>query len=329
MNVVIMGLGSMGRRRIRLTRQLHPGWGVVGVDVAEARRAQAAVELGVAVYADLTAARRACELDAALVCTSPLSHGAIVLECLQAGLHVFTELNLVSDWYERALALAAQTGRRLFVSSSFLYRRETNYVAESVGKSRVNYIYHSGQYLPDWHPWESYKSFFVADRRTNACREILAIELPWLIRAFGEIEAVHVMADRNSTLDVDFNDNYMISLRHRGGSKGIFCPDVISRKGLRRLEVYSEGLHLFWDGTPQSLTRWNISERRMEPVSLYEDVEQDARYNANIIENMYADELEAFYGYLLGTDVPAYGLRDDLAVLRLVDQIEEGLNGSR
>ena len=320
--IVVVGLGSMGRRRIRLTRLLHADWEVVGVDLSADRRKQASDELGIATYESLQAANGAQDLDAALVCTSPQSHGAIVLECLGHGLHVFTELNLASDWYGQALDLAARKGLRLFVSSSFLYRKETQYVAEAVGNRRVNYIYHSGQYLPDWHPWESYKNFFVADRRTNACREILAIELPWLIRAFGKIESVGVMSDRSSRLDLDFNDNYIISIRHKGGSKGVFCQDIISRKAQRRLEVYSEDIHLFWEGTPQSLARWNIQERKMESVALYGNIRQDANYSASIIENMYMDELKAFYGYMLGMEKPAYGFQDDLEVLKIVDQIE-------
>ena len=44
----------------------------------------------------------------------------------------------------------------------------------------VNYIYHIGQYLPDWHPWENYKNFFVGDKRTGGVREIFGIDLPWL-----------------------------------------------------------------------------------------------------------------------------------------------------
>ena len=320
--IVVIGLGSMGRRRIRLTRQQHPEWEIVGVDLSAGRRAQAATELGIKVYESLQTAGTGRCLDVALVCTSPLSHGAIVLECLGRGLHVFTELNLVSDWYGQAMALAAEKGLKLFVSSSFLYRRETQYVAKAVGGRRVNYIYHSGQYLPDWHPWENYKEFFVADKRTNACREILAIELPWMVRAFGEIESINVMADRNSKLDIDFNDNYIVSLRHKGGSKGVFCQDVISRKALRRLEVYSEDLHLFWDGTPHSLTSWNICDKRMEKVELYEDVRRDDNYSTSIIENMYMDELEAFYGYVLDAGKPVYSFQDDFEILKTVDEIE-------
>lgn len=324
MNLIVVGLGSMGRRRIRLTRALRPDWTIVGVDLDDARRGKVAEELGIPVRDDIGQAAAEFKAEAALVCASPLAHGAIAMKCLGLGLHVFTELNLLSDWYPEAIALAARKNLRLFVSSSFMYRRELQYVANAVKGAKVNYIYHSGQYLPDWHPWESYKNFFVANRKTNACREILAIELPWIVGAFGPVESLHVMADRNSELEIDFNDNYMIALRHGNGNKGVFCQDVISRKGLRRLEVYSEKLHLFWDGTPQSLRVWDLDLKDERPVRLYGDIEQDSAYNANIIENMYADELEAFFGYVAGTSVPPYTFEDDMRTLALVDRIERG-----
>ena len=324
MNLAVIGLGSMGRRRIRLVRDLHPRWSVIGIDLSADRRAQVRRELEVKTCGSIAEAVKEYGVKAALVCTSPLAHGPIVLDCLKAGLHVFTELNLVSDWYDEALALAAKKRKKLFVSSTFLYRRETQYVAKAVARKRVNYIYHSGQYLPDWHPWESYKNFFVANRRTNACREIMAIELPWLVRAFGAIESVQVMADRNSSLDLDFNDNYIVTIRHKNGNKGVFCQDVIARKGLRRLEVYSEKLHLFWEGTPQTLSAYDFRKKELVPVSLYDDVVQDASYNANIIENMYRDELKAFFAYLAGGSVPAFGFREDFEILKIVDQIERG-----
>ena len=324
MNLIVVGLGSMGRRRIRLTRALRPGWTIVGVDLDEARRGKVAEEFGIPVRDSVGRTAAEFKAEAALICTSPMAHGAIAMECLRRGLHVFTELNLLSDWYPEAIALAEQRNLRLFVSSSFMYRRELQYVANAVKGEKVNYIYHSGQYLPDWHPWESYKNFFVADRRTNACREILAIELPWIVGAFGPVESLHVMSDRNSGLEIDFNDNYIVSMRHGNGSKGVFCQDVISRKGLRRLEVYSERLHLFWDGTPQSLRVWDVDRREERPVRLYGDVEQDSAYNANIIGNMYSDELEAFFGYVAGTCVPPYTFEDDMRTLALVDGIERG-----
>lgn len=324
MKVVVIGLGSMGRRRIRLLRSLSNGPDVVGVDLSEDRRRQAEVELGCATAPDLSAAIAEHNPNAALICTSPLSHGALVMQCLNAGLHVFTEINLVCDWYAEALALAEKKNLKLFISSTFLYRREIEYITQAVRNDTVNYIYHSGQYLPDWHPWENYKDFFVSDKRTNACREILAIEFPWIVQAFGDIESLHVMRGKNSTLDLDFNDNYMISIRHRNGNKGVFCQDVVARKGLRRLEVYSEQQHLFWEGTPESLAAYDLSSKTVRPISLYASVEHREGYNANIIEDAYREELVDFLSHLSGKSTPRHSFSADQRILEMIDGIEKG-----
>ena len=328
MKVVVIGLGSMGRRRIRLMQSLPEPPEIVGIDLSRERRAQAERETGVRTAADLGGTVAAFAPEVALVCTSPASHGELVLRCLQHGLHVFTEINLLSDWYDEAMSMAEKRGLLLFLSSTFLYRKEVEYIADAVKGDTVNYIYHSGQYLPDWHPWESYKDFFVSKKETNACREILAIEFPWICKAFGEIESVQVMRDKMSTLEVDFPDNYMISVRHRNGNKGVFCQDVVSRKGLRRLEIYSENLHLFWEGTPQSLEVLDLKEKALKPVTLYDQVEQRADYNANIIEDAYRAELANFFGCLAGTASPRHTFAADKRILELIDGIEGGRYGA-
>ena len=225
--VLVIGLGSMGCRRIRLMRRLQESILIVGVDSSPLRRANAESEFGLTTFESLNQAIEVFAPEYAFVCTSPLSHGNIVIDCLSYGLHVFTEINLVGDWYEQATSIADEKSLRLFLSSTFLYRKEIEYIAKEVDGSPVNYIYHSGQYLPDWHPWESYKSFFVSDKRTNACREILAIELPWITHVFGEIESLSVMRSKDSSLDIDFCDTYIISARHKTGSKGVFCQDIV------------------------------------------------------------------------------------------------------
>lgn len=312
----------MGRRRIRLMQTLDDVPQIVGVDTSDERRAQAHEEYGIDTMATLDEAIVRFTPNTALVCTSPDSHATIVMQCLEAGLNVFMEINLIGDWYDKELALVAQKGLKVFVSSTFLYHPQINYIIDAVKGEKVNYIYHSGQYLPDWHPWESYKNFFVSDKRTNACREILAIEFPWILKAFGEVESVHVMKEKDTSLELDFPDNFMISIRHKNGSKGIFCQDVISRKGMRGLEIYSEKMHLFWDGRAQKLSRYNIETKELEPVVLPED---DVAYTAqvpNYFENVYREETKAFFDYLDGKVQPKHSFEADKRTLDLIDEIE-------
>ena len=179
MKLLIVGLGSMGKRRARLSKGIDAALHIVGVDTTEARRAEACtLGLADAAYPTIAEAVAAEHPDAALVCTAPLSHAAVIGELLDNGLPVFTELNLVRDGYAENMAKAAEKQLPLFLSSTMLYRRETQYIKQQVaafGKP-VHYIYHIGQYLPDWHPWENYKNFFVGNARTGGVREIFGID---------------------------------------------------------------------------------------------------------------------------------------------------------
>lgn len=328
MTILIVGLGSMGKRRARLAKGLCPEITILGVDSNPDRRQEAA-GLGITPYPDIPAALAENQVDAALVCTAPITHAPIITQLLEAGLPVFTELNLVKDGYEKNLALAGEKGVPLFLSSTMLYRKETQYIKAraqefmaSTGK-KVNYIYHIGQYLPDWHPWENYKNFFVGDKRTGGVREIFGIDLPWLLDAFGPVEKVHVEKDKISALEVDYPDSYFITLRHKSGVKGVLAVDVVSPKAVRNFECFGEGIHLFWEGNPKSLYDFDHDSGEKRPVDTYTAVEQDSRYSDNIVENAYVDELDNFFGVLAGTQQPRYSFEKDLETIALIETIEE------
>lgn len=325
MKLLIVGLGSMGKRRARLTRGLDAAIEIAGVDSAPARR-QEAQDLGLvtAAYAELGEALTAFAPDAALVCTAPLSHAGIITELLTAGVPVFTELNLVDDGYDRNLALAKAKGLPLFLSSTMLYRRETQYIKDRVaafGKP-VHYIYHIGQYLPDWHPWENYKNFFVGNARTGGVREILGIDLPWLLDAFGPVDpaGLTVQTDTISDLGLPYPDCATLLLRHAGGNRGVLVADVVSPKAVRNFECYGDGLHLFWEGNPKALYAYENGGK--QPIDTYASFEHDSRYSDNIVENAYVDELANFFAVLRGEQAPRWSFEQDRAAIAIMDKVQ-------
>lgn len=323
MKILIVGLGSMGKRRARLIRLAFADCELAGVDAQQSRRADAQDERLVdCAYESIEAAVSDFAPLAAFVCTSPLSHHGIIGELLERGLHVFTELNLVSDGYDELTSLAAKSCLTLFLSSTLLYRRDLQYVIGQTRGKRVNYVYHCGQYLPDWHPWESFKDFFVGDPRTNGCRELLAIDLPWLLCAMGEVESFSVMSDRMTALDISYKDNYIITLSHKSGARGVLLADVVSRVATRSLEVFSEDIHISWLGTPDSLRCFDPATGKSEYIRTYDAVDSDSRYSDNIIENAYADEIATFFGVIDGAQTARYTFDDDLKTLALIDRIE-------
>ena len=266
----------------------------------------------------------ATQPDIAFVCTSPGHHAAIILELLNHDIHVFTELNLISDNYEKIISLAHEKNKIVFMSSTMLYNKMIEKIQQIVSNTAkpLTYIYHIGQYLPDWHPWESYKDFFIGHKETNGVREILAIQMPWLIETFGKIESVNVQAQRCTDLEIDFNDSIIANMCHENGHIGVFTADTVSRKAVTYLEIIGEELHLFWHGHNDDLEIYDYDEKCMKSIAVYDHIEHREGYADNIIENQYSDEIADFLSAVSEKTKPRYSIEEDIYTLSVIDRIE-------
>lgn len=320
MRIVVIGLGSMGKRRIRLLQEMYPEYKISGVDSREDRRKDAKVSFRIDCFESVEVI--SYTVNCAFICTSPLSHASIITKCLKRKWNVFTELNLVADGYEENIRLAKENGCILFLSSTFFYRAEVRYIRSRIEETESwNYIYHIGQYLPDWHPWENYNDFFVCDSRTNGCREIMAIELPWLINTFGNVREWHAISDRLTGLNISYDDNYMIQLIHENGNKGVLVVDIVSPCAVRRFEAYTEGKHIIWNGTPDGLFEFNSQTKSMHEVVIGEETKRMDGYASFVVENAYKNEIKEFFEVVLHDKRPLYGFETDLKILGLIESL--------
>lgn len=231
----------------------------------------------------------------------------------------------MDEGYNENIAMAENQRNVLFLSSTLMYRKETQYIKEVIRSRASNavYHYHIGQYLPDWHPWESYHDFFAGHRRTNGCRELFAIELPWLADAFGEIISVQAVHRKMSKLEIDYDDTYQVLLEHKTGIIGNLAVDVVIPKAGREFEVWGEGFYLEWKGTPDSLKEYDEDTKRLKQIELYDYVEHMEGYSQFVIENAYYEELVNYIDVVKGRQKPRYTFEMDKKILQLIDRIEE------
>ena len=324
MKILVVGYGSMGRRRIRLLKKLLKDEAVVFICVDNnGKRLEQISRDGYLGFARLSEAI-AENPDMAFVCTSPGHHAEIILEIIDAGIDIFTELNLLPNKYDEIIKKAKAKDVKVFMSNTMLYDKQILAIMDKVQEKSENYsyIYHVGQYLPDWHPWESYKDFFIGNKSTNGCREILAIQLPWIIKLFGAVDKVSVVRKKNTELDIEFEDTYIITLVHKNGHTGVFVCDVLARKAIQYLEIMGEHNHIIWNGTVETLLAFNEKSKQMEKMDSYDIVEHVDGYADIINEDQYFDEIKVFINWRNGEDYPTYTLEDDKYVLNLIDEIE-------
>ena len=157
MRVAVIGLGSMGKRRIRLLKQYiekegkrngrkNEKWEITGIDLSRERCLEVEELCNIETFSDLDKGLSKGNIDCALICSSPASHAELIHECLKRGLHVFTEMNLVNDRYHENQRLAGEKKRVLFLSSTFLYRKEIEFIKEKLQEKSFG----GGVFLPYW-----------------------------------------------------------------------------------------------------------------------------------------------------------------------------------
>jgi predicted dehydrogenase len=235
---LVIGLGSMGKRRIRNLRALGLQ-AIAGSDPRADRRAEAQAAHAIPTFADGLLALREFAPDIAVISTPPDKHMDYAFLACERHIPCFIEASVVDA--ERILALHEITrrgGPLVAPSCTMRYFPGPRRVKELVGAGAigkvVNINYHTGQYLKDWHPWEAIEDYYVSKRATGGCREIVPFELTWLNDIFGEPEPVACLRDRIGDLQADIDDVYHFWLRYPGNAIASITVEVLSRPSATR-----------------------------------------------------------------------------------------------
>jgi predicted dehydrogenase len=238
MKFLVVGLGSMGKRRVRNLQALGEQR-IAGFDLRDDRRGEAASKYGIATFASFDEAIATFAPDALVISVSPESHMHYAWQGLERGLSCFIEASVVEA--ERILALSEVVrGRPIVMAPSCTMRyfpgpRKVKEILQSQRLGRVlNLNYQTGQYLPDWHPWEDIGSFYVSRRDTGGGREIVPFELTWLNDLFGLPAPLACVKAKLTDMPADIDDIYHCLLAYPQGVLANVTVEVISRPAATR-----------------------------------------------------------------------------------------------
>jgi len=323
MRALVVGLGSMGKRRIRCLQALGVG-DIVAYDPREDRRDEAAREYAVRTLADFGQADWSA-IDVILISTPPDRHEVYLREALRRARPAFVEASVVLGQLPQLQAEAADRGLLLAPSCTLRFHPAVQDIKRTVRDGSLgrptNYSYHSGQYLPDWHPWERVQDYYVSKPETGGCREIVPFELTWLVDVFGWPSEARGLLGRTMDVGAAIDDTYAVALKH-DGCFGVLLVDVVARQAVRNLVVNLERGQLVWNWESQAVRIYDAhlkSSRTLE----HRPARAHPAYNKNIGEDMYIDETAAFLAAARGEASFPNTLRDDIRVLELLARIEE------
>jgi len=297
-----IGLGSMGKRRIR--NLLHHGIKakqIVGFDTNPERIKEAVKLHDITPVKGFTEGVKSFHPDVFIISTPPNTHWKYFLPAAKAKKHFFAEHPTTDQGYAELKKLMDGT----FVGApsctlrfnSAIKEIEKQIEKETIG-SVLSFQYHLGQYLPDWHPWEDFRQVYFSKKTTGACREMFAFELLWLTHALNlpEIKQIRGVTKKLSDLEMTADDFYSYIAQFKNGVMGTVVIDLLSRAPFRTLRVIGMKGVLDWE--------WQKYEIRiLKPNTKTELIyltkgRQEKNYVAT--EDMYEEEIGAFLTAIQG-----------------------------
>ena len=333
MRILIAGLGAIGQRHARNLRALC-GDGVELLAFRRRRRSYVVTdalerddsrdveaELGITAYEDLDEALAAAP-HGVFVSTPSSQHLDIAQRAADAGCHLFIEkpLSHTLDGVDRlretvrSNGLVAMVGCQWRFHPCVLWLRD-RLQAGTLGRlERAEIDY--GEYLPDWHPYEDYRTSYAARAELGGgvvLTQIHDYDLAWWL--FGASRTVTATGGRKSQLDIDVEDT--VDARFEGGAVPVRVRQSFASKAPRRSitvagEHGSVTVDLF-------AARISTDSGVTSPVAF-------ADYQRN---QMFMDEARHFAACLGGREKPLVPLEDGIAVLRLALAVKDAMRTGR
>jgi len=336
MNFLVIGLGSMGKRRVRNLIALGHINNVIGFD-PRSDRTDEAKDYGIQVFNDFDEAIANQKPDAFLISTPPNLHMKYANFAAKNNISCFIEASVVDA--DKILELSKIiTNKKIIMAPSCTMRYYPGPMKikelienNAIGKV-LNYNYHTGQYLPDWHPWENIEDFYVSNPDTGGAREIVPFELTWLNDIFGDSTPLACVRKKLTNMSADIDDIYHCILEYPDNVIGNLTVEVISRpKAVREFRVMGSEGEIVFSGDTNSVKYINTQMKEWITFSFDTGTVQKGYINP---EEPYINEVKDFVdnvGLAMDSKKTNYPntLEDDYKILQTLyklENISEGKN---
>lgn len=313
--ILVCGLGSIGRRHLRLLHELDPS-----LELAACRSGQGPdcpeEDLLVARFGSLAKAL-AWQPDAAIVASPAPLHCAQAVELAAAGVALLIEKPLGTGEEPQAAWLPLQSAaeKALPILVGYVLRHDPAWpvLQAWLASERIGTLMSAhgrcGSWLPDWRPGSDYR-LGVSARRELGGGVLLELshDIDLLRSLLGPLIVTAADLSCSGLLEIDVEDRALLLLRTGAGEPVSLQLDFCTRPSVRSLVLRGCEGEIHWDlikGSLSSVDRHGVEhEEAFSPGG----------------EDRYRRQLKHFLACCRGDAEPLVSVEDGLAVLELVRQ---------
>jgi len=315
--VLIVGLGSIGKRHLRIVRELLPD---ADIRVLRHQKCESIPQFANGCFSRIDEAIEFSSKVAVIASPAPF-HLAVAQQLASVGTHLLVEKpisnsvdgvsQLLESCNEQGIVL--MTGYNLrFLSSLQKFRELLN--TNEIGKV-ISVRCEIGQYLPSWRQDMDYRQGVSAKRELGGGALLeLSHEIDYLNWIFGEIDTVSAKLSRQSSLEIDVEDSAHLILGFAPDKNGYqligsLNIDFVRHDTTRLCTVIGEKGSLRWNGLTGVVDKFEVGAKQWCELFKHQHQRDDS----------YIEEWKHFLDCVNENKKPLISGEDGLQVLRIID----------
>ena len=310
--LAIVGLGSIGRRHLRLISEIRPD---IKIIVVRSGHGSACDEEKMAVKITDSIGDAIKEgIQAAIISSPATLHLKQSLELAKNGIHLLIEkpISHTSDRVKELLKIVNENRITIMVGYVLRYdlgaMKFKNWLDNKVKGKILHARIECGSYLPDWRPDQDYR------KTVSALSELgggvlleLSHEIDYLYWFFGKPKDVQAQIRNSGTLDINVEDQADLLITSKQGYPITVQIDFNRRHVERKCRVLTTEGELIWDAVNKNVTWKGVNKEQFK----YE-------YN-NERNSIYRKQLEVFFDCIENDNDPIVTVKDGVNVIKLID----------
>jgi len=319
--VLIVGLGSIGKRHLRLARKLLPN---ADIRVLRHRVSAMVPEYANGCFSHVNEAI-AFSPQIAVIASPATFHMNMALPLAQAGLHLLVEkpLSTSLDGVSELLDACRQNGIVLLTGYNLRFLPSLQHFRASLKEGVIGKVLsvrcEIGQYLPSWRPDTDYRLAVSARQELGGGALLeLSHELDYLCWIFGEVVWVKAVLSHQSDLEIDVEDTGHLILgfspKENGRQLiGTVNMDFVRQDSTRLCTVIGESGTLRWNGLTGMVELFEKGAKEWRKLFHYRHECDDS----------YLAEWHHFLSCIYEKTSPLISGKDGLQVLQVIDAIRK------
>lgn len=315
--ILIVGLGSIGKRHLRLAREFLPQ--------AEIGVLRHKVDLTIPEGADHVFSTMVAALsfkpNLAVVANPAIMHLSTAMQLAEAGIHLLIEkpLSVTSEGVTDLIETCKKTNAVLAIGYNLRFLQSLKKFKTMLDDQVIGSVWsvrcEVGQYLPSWRPNSDYRQGVSAqDALGGGVLLELSHEIDYLCWIFGKMDWVQAVLTQQSDLEINVEDiaHLVIGFEANGLEKALVASvnlDFIRRDTTRQCTAIGKLGSLRWNGIAGTVELWSIEIQAWQEIFRHQAAPDEA----------YAAEWKSLIACIEQGSQPLITGTDGLEVLRVID----------